>query len=779
VSALTAVRARFRRGGLTARLALGSCLTLVFAIGTIGWHSAQRQAEHARTAAERQTLAHVTGIAAAGRQPVLLADLAQLEDILLQTWQPIESGSVIGWVWLRYDLAEMAAHRREVLTDTARFVLAVLAISLVLLAVFLERPLATLRRATDFARSLTARGGGQLPEEPDTPLEVSDLVRALNQTSIALRYQHNRAETSARALREREGYLAELVRQAPDGFLMLDLEGRIVTVNPAAETLAGLGASAMVGRHFADLGILAPASRSAVLELFPRVLNGEELPPAELEVLRPTGERLAVEVRLQLSRVEQPPVFVAIVQDITQRKNTETRLQYLANFDTLTGLPNRILLGERLDQAIREADRHQRLVAVMFVDLDNFKIVNDSLGHEAGDVLLSHVARELQASVRPGDTVARLGGDEFVVVLANVAHIDDIARVAHKMLDTLAQPVAIAGREIVTTPSIGITVYPFDEQSGEGLLKNADAAMYHAKERGRNNFQFFTADLNSRVQRRLALDQALRHALERGELSLHYQPQADLISGRVIGLEALARWRHPEWGMVSPLEFIPVAEETGLIGPIGEWVLREACATAARLRAEGHAGLKIAVNLSARQFDDPRLPELVARILAETGLPPPALDLEVTESLLMRNVDDAVRTLDTLAAQGTTISLDDFGTGYSSLSYLKRLPIDALKVDRAFVRDVTRSADDAAIVRAVIALAHALGIQVIAEGVEDEAQLGFLRRHGCDALQGYLFAKPMDAEALQQWLGADRPLPAFVAPEALSADLSGTRRAAR
>lgn len=937
---LSAVRARFRRGGLTARLALGSSLTLIFAIGAVGWHSAQHQADHVRTAAERQTYAHATDIVAASRQPILLADLAQLEDILrrvarapnvlevavsdaqarvlahvgrdtngvvraiytnerhappidgradgralveqrdgeLQVWQPVESGSVIGWVWLRYDLAEVAAYRNEVLTDTAGLVLAVLVMSLVLLTMFLERPLSALRRATDFARTLRTSSGSQLPVELNAPVEIENLVTALNETSAALHYQNNRAEISTRALREREQYLVELFRHARDGFMTLDLEGRVVAVNPSAEYLTGLGASAMVGKHFADLGVIAQGSLAGALESFRRVVSGGDLPPFEFEMLRPGGSALAievrsrllrrdgvpigveailrditerrraeglaqrlgrvldssaheiyifdadslryvqvntgaqrnlgypmvelatmtpldlapqltptefqalleplyhdetdvltfetvhrrrngttypVEVRMQLSHTEHPPVFVAIVQDITDRKNTETRLQYLANFDTLTGLPNRILLAERLDQAITEADRHQRLAAAMFVDLDNFKIVNDSLGHKAGDLLLKHAARELQGSVRPGDTVARLGGDEFVIVLANVAHVDDIARVAQKMLDTLAQPVTIAGRAIVVTPSIGITVYPFDDQTGEGLLKNADTAMYHAKERGRNNFQFFTADLNTRVERRMALELALRHALERGELSLHYQPQADLLSGRVIGLEALLRWRHPQWGMVSPLEFVPVAEETGLIAPIGEWVLREACATAARLHADGHPGLTVSVNLSARQFDDPRLPEAVARALTCTGLPAAALDLEVTESLLMQNIDDAVRMLDTLAAQGIKISLDDFGTGYSSLSHLKRLPIDALKVDRAFVRDVTSNPNDAAIVRAVIALAHALGIEVVAEGVETEGQLAFLRHHGCHALQGYLFAKPMDAATLCRWLGTD------------------------
>jgi diguanylate cyclase (GGDEF)-like protein/PAS domain S-box-containing protein len=481
----------------------------------------------------------------------------------------------------------------------------------------------------------------------------------------------------------------------------------------------------------------------------------------ELEVLtfvtvhrRKNGTTYPVEVKLQLSRTEQPPVFVAIIQDITERKKAEERLSFLANYDALTGLPNRVLLGERLQQALVEAQRHQRRVAVLFLDLDRFKYINDSLGHEAGDALLRVVADRLRATVRAGDTVARQGGDEFVLVLANVAHLEDVARVASKILLQVGEPLVLQGREVNITPSIGIAVYPEENQSAEILLKYADIAMYHAKERGRNNFQFYTPDLNRRLERRFAIEGSLRHALERGELSLQYQPQAELASGKTVGLEALLRWQHPEWGPVSPLEFIPIAEETGLIVPIGAWVLNQACRDARALETAGLGNFRMAVNLSSRQFEDARLLETVAQALATSGLPPARLEIEITESLLMHNIDDNAELLQELTRMGVGVSMDDFGTGYSSLAYLKRLPIDTVKIDRSFVTDITTDPDDAAIVRTIILLAQSLGLKVVAEGVETDDQLAFLRQHHCDAIQGYRLARPLPLAELKQWLPA-------------------------
>jgi diguanylate cyclase (GGDEF)-like protein/PAS domain S-box-containing protein len=481
---------------------------------------------------------------------------------------------------------------------------------------------------------------------------------------------------------------------------------------------------------------------------------------------RKDGSRYPVEVRLQLSRNEHPPVFMAIILDITERKHAEERLNYLAYHDSLTGLPNRLRLLEQLAQAMTEADRHERLVAVMFLDLDRFKNINDSLGHEAGDQLLTEVARRLGAAVRHGDTVARSGGDEFNLVLASIAHVDDVARVAQKIMEQFRAPFRIARQELFVTPSIGITLYPFDDRDPEALIRNADTALYHAKESGRNTFQFFTAELNQRVERQMTLEMGLRQALERDEFLLHYQPQLDLQSGGITGVEALIRWQRGA-EMVSPLEFIPLTEETGLIVPIGAWVLRTACAQAMAWRAAGLPAVKMSVNLSARQFREQGLVATIRRILDDTGLPADGLVLEITESALMHNPESVRATLAELDAMGIDLSVDDFGTGYSSLSYLKRFPIDSLKIDKSFIRDITTDTDDAAIAQAVIGLAHSLDIQVVAEGVETLPQLMFLRSRHCDAMQGYYFSKPLPARDMTQLLYENRrlTLPADDAPD--------------
>ncbi len=494
----------------------------------------------------------------------------------------------------------------------------------------------------------------------------------------------------------------------------------------------------------------------------------------ETEHQRKDGSRYPVEVRLQFSAAETPPVFVAVIQDITERKQNQERLNYLAYYDALTGLPNRSLLLDRLRQAMIESERHERLAAVLFLDLDRFKLVNDTLGHEAGDVLLKSAANRLSACVRSGDTVARLGGDEFTIVLANVAHVDDTGRVARKILNAFAAPFQIAGQELFVSPSIGITLFPLDDNDPEALLKNADAAMYHAKDSGRNTFQFFTPELNQRTARRLGLETALRHALERGEFQLHYQPQVDLASGRVTGVEALIRWQRPDIGLVSPLEFIPLAEETGLIVPIGDWVLRTACAQARAWQQAGLPDLRMSVNIAPRQFQQQDLAGVVLRILRETGLDPRRLVLEITEGTIMQNAGAAIETLRTLGALGVGLSLDDFGTGYSSLNYLKRFPLDCLKVDKSFVDDITTDPDVAAIVSAIISMARSLEVQVVAEGVETRAQLEFLRAHGCDAIQGYLFSKPLPAAACGELLARKKRLEAGPAP-ARRAKKAGTR----
>ncbi len=526
---------------------------------------------------------------------------------------------------------------------------------------------------------------------------------------------------------------------------------RLLQVNQGAQK--NLGYSLDELRALTPLDLKPDFSREGFEQLIAPLKSGEQEAISFItNHRRKDGSRYPVEVHLQLSSNETPPVFVAIVQDITERKHAEERLSFLAYYDTLTGLPNRQLLRNRLRQTMFEADRNDRVAAVMLLDLDRFKFINDTLGHEAGDMLLKGVAERLTACVRHGDTVARLGGDEFTVVLANVARVDDVAFVTQKILEGFKQPFTIAGRELFVSPSIGITLYPHDDRDIDNLLKNADAAMYHAKESGRNTFQFFTAELNERAAQRLELETALRHALERDEFLLHYQPLMDLKTGQLKGVEALLRWRHPQRGLVPPLDFIPLAEETGLIVPIGEWVLRTACAQAQAWHAAGFCGLHMAVNISGRQFQHQNLTALVGAVLAETGLEPQCFNLELTESVLMHNVDAAIAVMSELDAAGVGFSIDDFGTGYSSLSYLKRFPIDVLKIDRSFVRDITTDLDDAAIVTAIMALARTLDIQVVAEGVETEEQLAFLRARGCDVMQGYYFSKPLDAAALTELL---------------------------
>ncbi|SFU89726.1 EAL domain-containing protein [Pseudoduganella namucuonensis] len=446
--------------------------------------------------------------------------------------------------------------------------------------------------------------------------------------------------------------------------------------------------------------------------------------------------------------------FVVIQYDVTAMRRSEAALQHQAHYDGLTGLPNRSLLQQHLDRAIAEGTP----AWVMYLDLDRFKLVNDSLGHKAGDGLLKQVAARLRAAVPSGDLVARLGGDEFAVMLAGPHGSTGVAALAQRIQEALAQPLQVEGHECFPTFSIGVAAWPADGGDGDTVLRHADIAMYRAKEAGRNTLRFFARAMNAQSLERLQLEAELRHALERGQFVLHYQPQLDLRSGRLVGMEALLRWRHPDLGMVAPDRFIGLAEETGLIVPIGAWVLRTACAQTLEWQRAGFKDLRVAVNLSARQFAQKDLASSVIAALRETGLPARDLELELTESLLMAEVGSAVSTMRELKAIGVKLSIDDFGTGYSSLSYLRRFPIDVLKVDRSFVRDIIANGDDAAIVASVIALAHNLKLQVVAEGVETAAQLDYLQRLGCDIMQGYHFSRPLPAGAFRALLESGRDL---------------------
>ncbi len=435
----------------------------------------------------------------------------------------------------------------------------------------------------------------------------------------------------------------------------------------------------------------------------------------------------------------------SVLSAALQRNEAESRLSQLAQFDALTGLPNRNLLHDRITQLAAQARRGQRHAGVLFVDLDRFKLINDTLGHQQGDALIALVSRRLMQCVRAGDTVGRISGDEFAVVLAELASPDDAAPVARKVLEALSQPYDLEGSEAYVTASIGIAVFPQDGETAEALLTSADMAMYRAKEQSRNAYCFFTADLNQRSAARMQLGNDLRRAIERREFRLHYQPKIELASGRICGLEALLRWAHPQRGAVSPVEFIPALEDSGLIIPVGAWVIEEACGQLRTWMREGRVPVPVAVNLSPRQFHRGELDTLIRRELARAGVPARLLELEITESCLMQDPEDAVRVMDALRDAGLGISIDDFGTGYSSLSYLRRLPLAALKIDRSFVSDAHVSADAASIVRSIIDMAHNLRLKVIAEGVETEVQAAFLRAHGCDQGQGYLFGRPVPA----------------------------------
>lgn len=531
-----------------------------------------------------------------------------------------------------------------------------------------------------------------------------------------------------------------------DGVLILRTEGGCFAVrdaNPAAASILGASREALTGHTLDKIGTF-DADGVLALERAFRLHRSSVL---ELEGVRADGVGFHIECAISPMLAEGECV-VMVMQDVTERVLYLKQLEHQARFDPLTELPNRSLLDDRLEQAIIAARRHDSLLGVAFIDLDNFKNINDNLGHRTGDRLLCEVAARIHEGLRDGDTAARLGGDEFVVLLPELGSEEQAYLVLQRVQQALLRPIQIDEHQFIVTASVGVSLYPPDGSDGETLLKHADIAMYHAKESGRDAIRFFTAEMNEQVHDRLLLEQALRTALERDEFHLAYQAQVDSASGRCIGVEALLRWQHPELGAVSPARFIPVAEALGLIEPIGEWVLRTACRQA-RTWQEAGRPLRVAVNVSARQFRNQDFPERVAAVLEETGLPPTLLELELTESMLMGQAERAELMLRRLKQLDITLSLDDFGTGYSSFSYLQRFPIDTLKVDQSFVRAMLTGSRAVSIVAAIVAMAHSLGMRVIAEGVELASQRRQLVELECDELQGYLYGRPQPAEVLE------------------------------
>ncbi len=544
-------------------------------------------------------------------------------------------------------------------------------------------------------------------------------------------------------------------------------------VNPAFERMTGYTAGEIVGR---SLRLLHDGDHNqpGVAEIR-SIVTGQRAGHATVRNFRKDGTPFWSRVHIAPVRDDAGAVshFVAAKYDITETLHYQEQLKFQASHDALTGLPNRTLLRDRLAQAIAAAGHSGDPLWVAFLDLDHFKFVNDSLGHSAGDQLLQQIARRLQHALRDGDTVARQGGDEFVLILPGHPGAAPNEQVLQRVMDVVAQPLQVDSHRFYPTCSVGIAAWPADGDDPETLIKHADVAMYRAKETGRSNFQFFTPALNEKALERLRLEADLRQAIARDELLLHYQPQVSLASGRIIGMEALIRWQHPQLGMVPPGRFIALAEETGLIGPIGDWVLRTACRQNKAWQDAGLEKLRVAVNLSARQFGESDLLQSITAILAETGLEPRYLEIELTESLVMADVEHAIGILRALKALGLQLSIDDFGTGYSSLSYLKRFPLDLLKIDQSFVRDLSVDADSTAIVDSIISLAHGLRLQVIAEGVETAAQLAYLRANGCDQIQGYYFSKPLPAATFEDLLKSGRRLEVDGAdPAAEAADVT-------
>ncbi|RYF05582.1 MAG: EAL domain-containing protein, partial [Oxalobacteraceae bacterium] len=521
----------------------------------------------------------------------------------------------------------------------------------------------------------------------------------------------------------------------------------IVHVNPAFERMRGYAGTEVVGRSLLELGEKEP-DQAAVAELRSAMRERRE-GQASMRLRRKGGRELFAEVYIAPvnDREGRTTHYVMTQYDVTTAKGYEAELESHARFDTLTGLANRSLLHDRIEGALNFSGGRPS-VWVAALDLDHFKFVNDTLGHEAGDRLLQAVAARIAGAVERSDTVARTGGDEFVLVLPGRADEGETADTVRAVLDALAHPLVLDGHELVLTGSAGVAGFPLDGSDAATLIQHAEVAMYRAKETGRNTMQFYTSSMNARARDRLALEMALRSALSQNEFELHYQPQVDLLSGSVVGVEALIRWHHPSMGMVRPDRFINLAEETGLIVPIGAWVLRTACRQHSDWQDAGYGPLRVGVNLSARQFADPGLLRQIERVLEETGMPPSSLEIEITESLVMADVEGAIRTMCELKRMGIKLSIDDFGTGYSSLSYLRRFPVDVLKIDRSFVRDIACSEDDAAMVSAIIELARGLRMRTIAEGVETEAQLDTLKRRGCDEVQGHVYGKAEPGPAM-------------------------------
>jgi len=595
--------------------------------------------------------------------------------------------------------------------------------------------------------------------------EARDQLRSLNESL------EQRVTERTKDLERSAQFTKTVLDSMRDPISIIDAAShRIVGVNSTFLNEYGLRAEDVIGKTCHEVTHHRTEPCEPPHDLCPLLDSVEKGKHASAEHIHfdAAGEKIYEEVLTSPIFDENGKVIQVVhaSRNITERKKAEERIRVLAYYDDLTGLPNRTFYKELLTRALTFAERHGKVMATLFVDLDAFKRINDTLGHDIGDLLLKAVAERLVRCVRKSDyvarsensdipsTVSRLGGDEFIILLSGVAQPQDAGKVARRILEDLSLPYTLIGHEVFVSASIGISLYPTDGQDADSLLKNADIAMYSAKDKGKNTYQFYAGSMNAAALERFTLENDLRRALERGEFLLYYQPKIEIGSGNTVGVEALLRWRHQSRGIIMPAEFIPLAEETGLIVPIGAWVLQAACTQLRAWQAGGIAPQSVAVNLSSRQFAQENLAEAVARILKQTGLEPKCLELEVTESMIMRSPEKAAATLSRLREMGISISIDDFGTGYSSLNYLKDLPLDAVKIDRSFIKNITASRSDEAIARAIIAMAHSLRLRVVAEGVETKEQLALMRELECDEAQGYLFSRPVPADEFSRLLSS-------------------------
>lgn len=660
----------------------------------------------------------------------------------------------------------VTADLRRVYADLEQQVLVILAtqflktffISILIVLIFQHFVTRHLANMANYARnfSLNNLGAPLKLDRPDTPLNNSDelgqVTDAINQMRNRLAEDVERQERDAREIRK----FSKAIEQSPSSVLICDRKWQVEYANQKFSQLTGYDPDTIKGRHPGTLSDDINARRES-RQLWQSIrlqVQRVGVWQGEVNSARKNGERFWEQLIVTPIKDNDGEVtgYLILGEDISIRKRYEQQLLRQANYDILTGLPNRMLALDRLRLALAQARREDSLVGVMFLDLDNFKHINDTLGHDAGDNLLVEAARRVSSCLRGTSTVARLGGDEFLVVLPGLTDTDATIQVAQRILSTFEPPYVLSGQEVFVTTSIGIAIFPDDSDSSGMLLQHADAAMYRAKNTGKSAYALFTPEMTEVSHERLQMESLMRRALDQQEFEIYFQPIVRTDTGQLAFAEALLRWNSPSLGMVMPDRFIPLAEETGLITPIGEWVLKQSCLAAMRWKKQTGARIGIAVNVSPRQFRDPQFVNTVMQALEQSGLEPEQLELEITERLILDNTIETADILRELDRSGIRLSVDDFGTGYSALSYLKSYPFDTLKIDKSFIQDVMKEQDDASLVRAIITMAHSLGLRVIAEGVEEEAQTHFLEKEGCDFAQGYFYSRPMPEPQFEAWL---------------------------